>query len=440
MEAIKLLKRTFAVILAFAFIVMSCQAVLAEESSSTTDTSDTGEAKKSSEIYEDMGEETISDIDEEYLEKISNDPISETAITGLEISSTAAVLMEGSTGKVIYEKNSTQELRPASITKIMTLLLIFEALDRGQIKLTDMVPVSEHAASMGGSQVYLEPYETQDVNTMIKCISIASANDASVAMAEFIAGSEEGFVAKMNERAKELGMEHTNFVNCYGLDTDNHYSCAMDVALMSRELIMKHPQISNYSTVWMDTFIHTTKKGQTEFGLNNTNKLIKSFNGITGLKTGSTGLAKYCLSATARRNDMDLIAVIMAAPDTKVRFAEAAKLLNYGYANCSLYKDKGENLTIPEVSVKKGVLERVTGKLAGEFSYLCMQDMKPADITKEVKMLEEVKAPLKETDVIGEVVYYYGGKEIGKVSIVPTTAIDEAGYGDYFKALISRFF
>ena len=440
MEAIKFLKRTFAVMLAFAVIVMSCRAVLAEGTSGATDTSDTGEAKKSSELYEDMGEETISDIDDEYLEKISNEPITETAITGLDISSTAAVLMEGSTGKVIYEKNSTQELRPASITKIMTLLLIFEALDRGQIKLTDMVPVSEHAASMGGSQVYLEPYETQDVNTMIKCISIASANDASVAMAEFIGGSEEGFVAKMNERAKELGMEHTNFVNCYGLDTDNHYTCALDVALMSRELITKHPQISNYATVWMDTFIHTTKKGQTEFGLTNTNKLIKSFNGITGLKTGSTGLAKYCLSATARRNDMDLIAVIMAAPDTKVRFAEAAKLLNYGYANCSLYKDNGETLTIPEVTVKKGVIDHVAGKLSAEFSYLCMQDMKPADITKEVKMMEEIKAPLKETDVIGEVVYYYGGIEIGKVSIVPTTAIDEAGYGDYFKALISRFF
>ncbi|MDF2951272.1 MAG: hypothetical protein K0S18_855, partial [Anaerocolumna sp.] len=250
----------------------------------------------------------------------------------LEITSTAAVLIEGSTGEIIYDKNKDEQLRPASITKIMTLLLIFEALDSGKITLSDQVSVSEHAASMGGSQVYLEPYETQDVDTMIKCISIASANDASVALAEHIAGSEEEFVARMNARAKELGMENTNFVNCYGLDTDNHYSSAYDVALMSRELITKHPEISQYSTVWMDTFVHTTKKGQTEFGLTNTNKLIKQYNGITGLKTGSTGLAKYCLSATAKRDGMDLIAVIMAAPDTKTRFREASKLLDYGFA------------------------------------------------------------------------------------------------------------
>lgn len=255
------------------------------------------------------------------------------------LSSEAVVLMEGSTGQVLYEKEATKQLRPASITKIMTLLLIFEAISDGRISLTDQVSVSEHAASMGGSQVFLEPNETQDVNTMIKCISIASANDASVAMAEFIAGTEEAFVERMNARAKELGMEHTHFVNCYGLDTDGHYSCALDVALMSRELIMNHPEISNYSTVWMDTFVHTTSRGRTEFGLTNTNKLIKSYQGITGLKTGSTGLAKYCLSATARRGDMNLIAVVMAAPDTKTRFREAAEVLNYGFANYQLYKN-----------------------------------------------------------------------------------------------------
>ncbi len=409
-----------------------------ENSKETVTTPETGE--KTSERYEDMGEDVLSEIDDEYLNKIANDPISETSVAGLDISSVAAVLMEGSTGQVIYEKNSTQELRPASITKIMTLLLIFEALDSGQIKLTDMVPVSEHAASMGGSQVYLEPNETQDVNTMIKCISIASANDASVAMGEFIAGSEEAFVARMNERAKQLGMNHTNFVNCYGLDEDNHYSCAMDVAIMSRELITKYPQISNYSTVWMDTFVHTTRKGQTEFGLTNTNKLIKSYNGITGLKTGSTGLAKYCLSATARRNNMDLIAVVMAAPDTKTRFAEASKLLNYGYANCSIYMDNGENLEIPEVPVKMGVKESVTGKMSKPFSYLCMGDIKPADITKEVKIYDSCKAPLKVTDSIGEIVYYCNGTELGKVNIVPVNEVKKAGYGDYFSLLIHKYF
>lgn len=352
----------------------------------------------------------------------------------------AAVLMEGSTGHIIYAKNESKELRPASITKIMTLLLIFDALESGQIKLTDQVAVSEHAASMGGSQVFLEPFETQDVNTMIKCICIASANDASVAMAEFIAGSEEAFVAKMNEKAKELGMNHTNFVNCYGLDTDNHYSSALDVALMSRELIMNHPEISNYSTVWMDTFVHTTKRGQIEFGLNNTNKLIKSYQGITGLKTGSTGLAKYCLSATARRDGMDLIAVIMAAPDTKSRFSEAAKLLNYGYANCSIYTDTGEGIEIPEVPVKKGITENVGGKLDNKFSYLCMKGTNPSEITKEVKMLETLEAPVALTDVIGEITYYYNGQEIGKLPITAANAVEKAGYGDYFKILVKKYF
>ena len=211
----------------------------------------------------------------------------------LSLSSPSAVLIEGSTGTIIFEKNKDERLKPASVTKIMTLLLIFEAIRDGKIKMMDEVSVSEHAASMGGSQVFLEPYETQNVDTMIKCISIASANDASVAMAEFIAGSEEEFVARMNQRAKELGINNTNFVNCCGLDVDNHYTTAYDISLMSRELITNFPEISNYSTVWMDTFVHTTKKGRTEFGLTNTNKLIKSYTGITGLKTGSTSLAKY---------------------------------------------------------------------------------------------------------------------------------------------------
>lgn len=377
--------------------------------------------------------------------KIQKDivPVNTTPVAGeseVEITSVAAVLMEGSTGKVIYAKNESEQLRPASITKIMTLLLIFEALDSGQISLEDSVPVSEHAASMGGSQVYLEPYETQSVDTMIKCISIASANDASVAMAEFIAGSEEAFVQKMNARAKELNMNQTNFVNCYGLDTDNHYTSAMDVALMSRQLIVNHPEISNYSTVWMDTFVHTTRKGQTEFGLTNTNKLIKSYQGITGLKTGSTGLAKYCLSATARRNDMDLIAVIMAAPDTKTRFAEAAKLLNYGYANCSIFKDTAEDIVFPMVPVKQGVVEEVQSKPQGIFSYLCLKGTVPTDITKEVNILPECTAPVKENDVIGKITYFYQGEEIGSLPIVASTTVDKAGYGDYLKQLLKRYF
>ncbi len=358
----------------------------------------------------------------------------------VELDCTAAVLMEGSTGAILYEKDATKELRPASITKIMTLLLIFEALESGQIAMTDSVSVSEHAASMGGSQVYLEAYETQPVETMIKCISIASANDASVAMAEFLAGSEEAFVAKMNARAKELGMNHTNFVNCYGLDTDGHYSCALDVAIMSRELIMNHPEISNYSTVWMDTFVHTTSRGQSEFGLTNTNKLIKSYQGITGLKTGSTGLAKYCLSATARRDGMNLIAVIMAAPDTKTRFAEAAELLNYGFATTSLYCENFETTLFPELSVKGGTKKQVEIMAKNPFSYLCDKSVRPSDIRMELELPENIIAPVTLDMVVGKAVFYYGEKRLGEVELTAAAEVERAGYGDALKQVWGRYF
>lgn len=360
--------------------------------------------------------------------------------SSLIISSTSAVLMEGSTGKLVYDKNKDERLKPASITKVMTLILIFEALDSGRIKLTDPVSVSEHAASMGGSQVYLEPNEIQDVNTMIKCISIASANDACVAMAEYIAGSEEAFITMMNEKAKELGMNNTNFVNCCGLDIDNHYSSAYDVALMSRELIIKHPEISKYSTVWMDNITHTTKKGKTEFGLTNTNKLVRFYDGITGLKTGSTGLAKYCLSATAKRKDMDMIAVIMAAPDTKTRFAEASKLLNYGFANYSIYKDNNTDTTLTPVKVTKGVSDIVQGKPKGEFSYLCTKGKSVDDIRKEIILYEEVNAPVTVGDKIGEIIYYYDNEKIGSVDILAADAVGKAKYKDYFLKILKRYF
>lgn len=223
----------------------------------------------------------------------------------LDVSAPSVLLMEASTGTVIYEKNSHEVLRPASITKIMTMILIFDALTRGQISLTDTVTVSEYAASMGGSQVFLEAGETQTVETMLKCISVASANDACVAMAEHICGSETEYVRQMNERAKGLGMNDTTFVNCCGLDVDGHVTSAYDVALMSRELITKYPQIHDYCTIWMENITHVTAKGSSEFGLTNTNKLIKQYPYATGLKTGSTGLAKYCVSATAEKDGMD---------------------------------------------------------------------------------------------------------------------------------------
>lgn len=248
----------------------------------------------------------------------------------------------------------------------MTLLLIFEALEQKKITLEDSVSVSEYAAQMGGSQVYLEPGETQTVNDMIKCISIASANDAAVAMAEYVGGSESNFVKMMNQKAKELGMKHTHFKNCNGLDDtieSGHYSSAYDVALMSRELVSKYPEIANYSTVWMDEIIHKTKKGDTAFGLTNTNKLIRIYNGITGLKTGSTSKAKYCLSATACRDGVSLTAVIMAAPDPKVRFTQAAALLDYGFANCTNFQEKGEEIQLKDQTVSGGTKQTVTPRI-----------------------------------------------------------------------------
>lgn len=367
-------------------------------------------------------------------------PVTAMVDSKMELATQSAVLVEGSTGTILFEKNKDERLKPASVTKIMTLLLIFEALDSGQISLMDDVSVSEHAASMGGSQVYLEPFEVQNVDTMIKCISIASANDASVAMAEHIAGSHEEFVARMNERAKELGMNNTNFVNCTGLDVDNHYSSAYDIALMSSELITRFPEISNYSTIWMDTFVHTTKKGRTEFGLTNTNKLIKSYNGITGLKTGSTSLAKYCLSATAKRNNMNLIAVIMAAPDTKTRFMEASKLLNYGFANYSIYVDDNKDVTLEPVKVAKGVSDSVNGKISGDFSYLCDKGKSPENIRKEIILYEKVPAPLTTEDKIGDIIYYYDNEKIGSVDILALEPIDKAGYKDCFIKSLKKYF
>lgn len=341
------------------------------------------------------------------------------------INSPSAILIEASTGQVIYEKNADESLHPASITKIMTLILIFDAIDSGKITLEDDVTVSEHAASMGGSQVFLEVGEVQKVQTMIKCIAVASANDACVAMAEYIWGSEDTFVAKMNERAQGLGMKNTKFVNCCGLDVDGHMTSARDIALMSRELITKYPQIHNYSTIWMDTITHVTKKGETEFELSNTNKLIKQYEWATGLKTGSTGMAKCCLSATALRNDIELIAVILAAPDSKTRFSDAITLLNYGYGLCSIYKDENPP-ALANVSINSGVNEDVACKYSDTFKYLSLQSFNASDITSELQLIENIQAPVKEGDVVGQLVYKLNGKEIGAVDILAREGVRKA--------------
>lgn len=365
-------------------------------------------------------------------------PEETTTEAALSVSAPSVVLMEASTGTVIYEKNCHEVLHPASITKIMTLILIFDALAKGQISLTDTVTVSEYAASMGGSQVFLEPGETQTVDTMIKCISVASANDACVAMAELIGGSESEFVRMMNERAQGLGMKDTTFVNCCGLDTDGHMTTAYDVALMSRELITKYPEIHNYCTIWMENITHTTAKGTSEFGLTNTNKLIKQYEYATGLKTGSTNLAKYCVSATAKKDDMELIAVVMAAPDYKIRFADATTLLNYGFGKCHIYSDANED-KLSAIEVEKGTSEFVNVTYKSPFSYLSTDGSDVAGIQKSIELPKSAPAPIKEGDVAGKAVYTLNGKEIGSVNILYTSSVEKATYRDYFLKTLQFF-
>ena len=325
--------------------------------------------------------------------------------------------MEASTGQILYEKEANTELASASVTKIMTMLLIFDAIESGKIKPEDTVTVSEYAASMGGSQVFLEPGETQTVDTMLKCISVASANDACVAMAEHICGSEEAFVKAMNERAKGLGMEHTTFHNCNGLDVDGHVTTARDIALMSRELIVKYPQIHDYCMIWMENITHTTKKGTTEFGLTNTNKLVRHYSYATGLKTGSTSKAKFCVSATAKKDDIELIAVIMAAPDSKTRFKDATTLLNRGFATCSKYTDT-KPISLKPITVKGGVKEEVSVMPQSTFTYVDTTGANLSQVERKIEQEKEVKAPALKGTEVGRIVYTLDGREIGSVPIV----------------------
>ena len=354
------------------------------------------------------------------------------------IQATSGVLMEAQTGTVIYQKDSDTRRSPASITKIMTLILIFDALEKGNLKLDDIVTTSAYAKSMGGSQVFLEEGETQTVETLIKCIVIASGNDASVAMAEHICGSEQEFVRHMNERATELGMKNTHFEDCCGLtDSSNHYTTARDIAIMSRELITKYPKILEYSSIWMENITHVTKQGTKEFGLTNTNKLLRSYDGCVGLKTGSTSLAKYCLSAVAKRNKITLIAVVMAAPDYKVRFKDAASMLNYGFSRCSLYIDE-KMQPLPEVPVKKGKEKSVPLVYEKQFQYLNTDGETIGKVEKKLRIHREVKAPLKKGSQAGEMIYSADGKELGRVRILYARTIGQATYLDCVKELLKK--
>lgn len=357
-----------------------------------------------------------------------------------EITAPSAILLEASTGQVIYEKNATERRSPASITKIMTLLLIFEALSEGKVSLQDEVVTSAHAKSMGGSQVFLEEGETQTLETMIKCIVIASGNDASVAVAEHIAGSEADFVEKMNAKATELGMVDTHFEDCCGLtDSDGHYTTAKDVAIMSRELTVKYPEVFTYTRIWMEDITHVTRRGSSTFTLSSTNKLLKWYQWTTGLKTGSTAKAKFCISATASKDGMDLIAVIMGAPDPKERFHDAEKLLNYGFSVSNLYVDENKE-PLPQMRVEGGVEESVSLHYAEEFRYLDVTGRDLSAVEKELKLPESVKAPVTEGKTAGQAVYRIGGEEIGRVAVLYDASVEKAGFGDYLKKVLGVYF
>ena len=343
---------------------------------------------------------------------------------------------------MIFEKNADEPRNPASVTKIMTLILIFDALQSGKIRLDDQVVTSAYAKSMGGSQVFLEEGEMQTVETLIKCIVIASGNDASVAMAEYIGGDEGTFVRMMNERAAGLGMEHTRFVDCCGLtDSPDHVTTARDIALMSRELITKYPQIINYSTIWMENITHVTRQGTKEFGLSNTNRLLKmpvNFQ-VTGLKTGSTSIAKYCLSATAKKDGVELIAAIMAAPDYKVRFQDAVTLLNYGYGNCRLYRDE-DPPELPDIRVAGGVRDFVKTGYREGFSFLGLHGEDFSAIERELELEGPVEAPVAEGDVLGYLVYTLGGEELGRSAVIAGESVEKAGFPDCLKRVWGLFF
>lgn len=349
------------------------------------------------------------------------------------------VLMEPETGTVILEKDKDVPRSPASVTKVMTLLLIFEEIEKGNLKLDDTVITSAHAKSMGGSQVFLEEGETQTVETMIKCIVIASGNDASVAMAEHIAGNEPEFVNAMNKKAQALGMKNTHFVDCCGLtDSDDHYTTAYDIALMSRELIRKYPEILNYSSVWMDTITHNTRQGSKEFGLSNTNRLIRTYEGCVGLKTGSTSKAKFCVSAVAKRKGITLIAVVMAAPDSRTRVKDASMLFDYGFAKCSLYTDENPG-KLPDLKVIKGIKEKTTLTFGKTFRCLSTDGTTFDKIKKKLILPNEVKAPVKKGQKAGELVYYQENRELGRIPVIYAENVKKAGYLDRLKQTVEEF-
>lgn len=352
--------------------------------------------------------------------------------TDLGLNAKSAILMEESTGNILYESNPDERLPIASVTKVMTMLLIMEAVDSGKISLDDMVTVSENAMSYGGSTMFLETGEQLTVNDMLKGIAVASANDGCVAMAEHLAGSESAFVDMMNEKAKELGMENTHFMNTNGLDEDDHYSSARDVAIMSREL-MKHETIFNYTSIWMDTL----RGGK--FQLANTNKLIRFYDGANGLKTGSTSKALCCLSAAAKRNDMQLIAVVLGAPTSAERFASAKSLLDYGFANYAVNTQITAGDEVQKIAVEKGV-DKEVGVVAGDSCSTLVKKGQEDNITKEIKIDETITAPIEAGQKIGTMTISRDGEVIADIDLNASSAVEKKGIGLIIKDFFATIF
>ena len=344
-----------------------------------------------------------------------------------------AVLIEQNSGDVLYDHNMHEKLRPASVTKVMTILLIMEALDRGEISLQDRVQCTEDAAKMGGSQIWLDTTEELTVHEMLKAICVVSANDCTVAMADYLAGSQEAFVEKMNQRAKELGMNDTTFKNCHGIDEDGHVTSAYDIAIMSRELLMNHPKITEYTTIYMDSL----RDGKSQ--LVNTNKLVRNYEGCTGLKTGSTSVALFNLSASATRNGLSLIAVIMKAESTKIRFSEASKLLNYGFGNYQYKQVATMGDVVGECTVNKGIRNTVNACIESDYGFITQKNDKQ-EIEQSVEIYNNVFAPLDAGQKIGEVVYKINGEEIGRVNLVSSDSVEKYGFAAMALNLYKKWF
>ncbi len=350
----------------------------------------------------------------------------------LEIGATSALLMERSTGRVLYEKNADERRAPASITKVMTLLLTMEAIDNGKIALTDRVVASAHACHMGGSQIWLEEGEIMTVDHLIKAVCVASANDAAVALGEHMAGSEEAFVTAMNQRAKQLGMSNTHFVNCCGLDAPEHYTTARDIATMSRELIA-HPLIAEYSTIWMDTL----RNGETQ--LVNTNKLVRFYEGATGLKTGTTDEAGYCVSATARKNNMDLIAVVLDGATSDGRFSDAKQLLNFGFANWTVVQGKPDRPLPQNIGVKGGVAERVA-VFSEPDRWFLVEKGQEHDITVKITIAETAQAPVVAGQVVGKVTYLCENQVLGEQRLLAAADVEQRNFWFSFGQMLKSLF